>query len=272
MLEAYMMGRDVSLASNLRLPNAEGATTAAKCSIGVASLEESEKISDLLNRWFEHGGKTQVRVTGEWIRSSISDKHAIWIVGRDSGGSIRGCVASFRSVSPYPSHVRSDAWGLVDWFCVHPLWRNKGVASAMLETLDFITQATGRKAHIFLKEGAPLTQLPVYATLLKCRRAGNPSVTNMREGAGLFVHDYHTVEKATGLPMVRVEGLCSMTSDLKTWEDALDKELPPCWVFVNGSAVVDPSRGWKTDSLVSMYAFRWIPGKWLGSAPNPAIL
>lgn len=277
MLEAYLNGRDIALAPMLRTPDAPTAELVAKCKIGIASVGDSEKISDLLNQWFEHGGKTTVRTTGAWLRSTFLKNAAIWIIARDSGGTIRGCVSSFRSVSPYPNSIQKgcgqpDPWGIVDWFCVHPLWRNKGIASAMLETLDFITQRIGRKAHIFLKEGVPLPQVPVYATVLKCRRAGNPTVTNMREGTGLAVHDYHTVETETGLPLIRVEGLRSMTSELKEWENALDKELPPCFVFVSGATVVDPSRGWKTDSLVSMYAFRWIPGKWLGSAPDPEVL
>ena len=60
--------------------------------------------------------------------------------------------------------------------------------------------------------------------------------------------------------------------DLDKWETALDTQLPECWVFVTGNSLIDNKRGWKTDSLVSMYAFRWSPGKWLGSKPDNSII
>jgi hypothetical protein len=188
-------------------------------------------------------------------------------------------VTSFKSFGPYPNAFGgcslSDPWGLVDWYCVHALWREKGVGSDMLEVLDGITYKIGRKAHIFLKEGLPLLgQLPIYSTFLRCRRAGNVSVKKMREGTGLGITPYQSNDE-DGLPLIKVDGIRGYNIDpaeIEKWEDALDNYLPECWVFVSGSYLIDDKRGWQTDSLVSMYAFRWTPGKWLGSVPNSAIL
>ena len=147
------------------------------------------------------------------------------------------------------------------------------MGSTLLEVLDFVTYRVGRKAHVFLKEGMPLSlpHIPIYTTWLKCRRAGNPNVKQMSEYTGLSVYPYQEVERATGIPMVRIEGL-SNERDVAEWEDALDRELPECWVFVSGDCLVKNEKGWQTDSLVSMYAFRWSPGKWLGSRPDTSIL
>jgi hypothetical protein len=96
-------------------------------------------------------------------------------------------------------------------------------------------------------------------------------VKKMLENTGLAVYPYSEIERESGIPLIRVEGLQNKT-DLKEWEDALDSKLPVSWVFVSGSYPVDDKRGWKTDSLVSMYAFRWSPGKWLGSVPHTSII
>ena len=96
-------------------------------------------------------------------------------------------------------------------------------------------------------------------------------IKEMDDDTGLTVYPYHEVERETRLPLVRIEGLPTKVG-LSEWEDALDNSLPECWVFVSCSSEVDYKRGWKTDSFVSMYAFRWHPGKWLGSRPAANIL
>lgn len=275
-LEAYLMNRDLALATKLALPEIPIDPIVGGCRVSVASIDDCQGISNLLNEWFEKG-KVQTKVSAKWIRATFLKNAATWIVAKDIRGTVRACISSFQITAPYPNALsrcgEMHPWGLVDWFCVHPLWRSKGIGSNILETLDYITYKLGRKAHVFLKEGYPLPfpQVPVYTTVLKYRRAGSPSITRMREGTGLLIHDYHCIERESGLPMIRIEGHHN-EKDLQQWENTLDKELPECWVFVSGSTLVDMGRGWKPDSLVSMYAFRWIPGKWLGTKPNQDIL
>jgi len=277
-LESFLKQSDVKLAS-IDEPRFPDQQVVGGCRIGVSKFNDSAGISKLLNDWFEDpSSKTKADTSPEWIRKTFLENEAIWIVARDSKGTIRGCVSSFRIKAPYPNSISSGCgkpypWGVVDWYCVHPLWRSKGLGSALLETLDFITYKVGRKAHIFLKEGylLPLPHVPIYSTWLLCRKAGNPLLKKMEEDCGLVVYPYHEKERETGLPLIRVEGL-KTTSDLQEWEEALDNSLPECWVFVSGSCNVDYKRGWQTDSLISMYAFRWHSGKWLGSSPAANII
>lgn len=274
-IEAFLKNSEVGLLS-LEEPDIPRHIKPGGCSVSVSKLKDVEGIARLLNEWFENSSKSRASVTSEWIRSTYIDNEAIWIVARDSAGTIRGCVSSFRIVAPYPNTLsgcgKMYPWGIVDWYCVHPLWRSKGVGSALLETLDFVTYKIGRKAHIFLKEGhpLPLPHTPIYVTWLKCRKAGNPTVKQMRDDTGLTIYPYQEIERDTGLPLIRVEGI-QKKIELEEWENALDT-LPECWVFVSDSYLIDDKRGWKTDSLVSIYAFRWFPGKWFGSRPNSAIL
>ena len=277
--QAYFKGADLSFATIAQpelSPNLN-----PHCKISAASLADVSGVARLLNEFFEPAnGRAKTAVTPEWIRSTYLANHALWIIAKDRGGTIRGCVSSFRCAAPYANSLGgcgvSHPWGIVDWFCVHPLWRSNGVGSSLLEALDLITYRIGRKAHVFLKEGLPLPlpHVPVYTTFLLCRRAGNKDLIKPRDNTSLKLHPYHTVDKDTGLNLIRVEGLRegATRADIDAWENALDNDIPPCIVFVSMADRVDPSRGWKTDSLVSMYAFRWVAGKWLFSTPNQGIL
>jgi hypothetical protein len=144
--------------------------------------------------------------------------------------------------------------------------------------LDYITYQVGRKGHVFIKEGLPLlgNQIPIYGTVWRWRRAGNKERTQIREGCGLYVYPFQADDEKTGLPLVRIEGLRKSqklkASVITQWEDALDKDLPPCIVFATAADSVDEKRGWVYDSPVFLYAFRFTVGKWLGSAPSSQIL
>jgi len=257
--------------SDLSLLDLEAPELPSKRLCVVSKSEDGPGIANLLNAYFEDPScRTKANITNDWIQATYVENQAIWIVAKDMAGTIRGCISSFRIKAPYPNSLGIQ-WGIVDWYCVHPLWRSKRIGTALLETLDYITYRIGRKAHIFLKEGYPLSlpHVPIYATWLKCRKAGNPLVKQMRKDTGLIVHSYSEVERSTGLPLIRLEGV---TGQIKEWEDSLDTELPECWVFVSGSSLIDYKRGWQTDSLVSMYAFRWSPGRFLGSPPDPSIV
>jgi len=276
-MSAFVKQSDVAFVE-LEIPELPLNLNPGGCKVTVSKFTDVEGISKLLNEWFEDSkSKAKASIKPEWIHASYKENEAIWIIAKDSRGTIRGCVASFRISAPYPNSLggcgKMHPWGLVDWFCVHPLWRSKGIGSALLETLDLITYRLGRKAHVFLKEGypLPLPHVPIYTTWLKCRKAGNPSIKQVSDDSGLIVYPYQEVERETDIPLIRVEGIQN-EMELQEWENALDIQLPECWVFVSGLCIIDYKKGWQTDSLISMYAFRWSPGKWLGSLPHSSIM
>ena len=280
-LRAWWRGDDVTFATELqvatKLPGYRHG-----CEIRPARLEDCAGIAYLLNEWFERrGSRTVTAVDGAWVRKTFLDRHALWIIALDKGNTVRGCVASFFTKAPYPNALSGcgfpRAWGVVDWYCVHPLWRDHGVGSGLLEALDVFTYAVGRKAHVFLKEGVPLPlpHIPIYGTMWWVRRAGNPALKEMKRDSGLSVWPFQAKDKETKLPLIRVEGIRDPkvpVSQIQEWEAALDEELPPSWVFVTSVDRRDDKRGWSWDSPVWLYAFRWKPGKWLGDAPSPEVL
>ena len=257
-LEAFLLKRELQTLHR-SIQNPEGSIYPV-----VAETRDAPGIAKLLNNHFESNALSCTAVTVEWILGTFI-KGVTWVIIKDYRGTIRGCISSFPCPSPYPS--QHTEWGIVDWYCVHPLWRSKGLGSSLLAMLDHVMYKKGRQPHIFLKEGVPLSypHIPIYTTVLRCRRAGNPAVYVMPDRKGIY--PYMTNEKATGLPLVRVDP-CSDKSE-KEWEACLDTLLPPCIVFVS-SGIVDAR--WKIDSLVSMYAFHWVAGKWFGSVPNSMIV
>uniref|UniRef100_A0A6C0KCT7 N-acetyltransferase domain-containing protein n=1 Tax=viral metagenome TaxID=1070528 RepID=A0A6C0KCT7_9ZZZZ len=284
-IQSWISNKELTLDSITTKPTIQR-SIGLPCSIQPASQEDVPSIVKLLNEWFEpRHSRTRMAITAEWLRNTFTQDYAIWIVAKDAGGTIRGCVASFTCPSPYPntlttctSQISSRPFGLVDWFCVHPLWRGKKIASGLLNMLDYITYQVGRKGHVFIKEGLPLlgNQIPIYGTVWRWRLAGNKGRTQIREGCGLYVYPFQADDEKTGLPLVRIEGL-RKTQKLKAsvitqWEDALDKDLPPCIVFATAADSVDEKRGWVYDSPVFLYAFRFTVGKWLGSVPSSQIL
>lgn len=264
-IQHYLKQSEPSLL-NLEIPQLPANNRPGRCIVSVSSPQDVDGIARLLNEHFEEpDSRAKAFITADWIRDTYTTKDSIWIVAKDIRGTVRGCVASFKTGAPYNTNLPENVWGLIDWYCVHPLWRSKGVGSALLEVIDFITYRLGRKAHIFFKEGIPLPlpHIPIHVTWLQCRKAGSPLIKELPNSANVEL--YHTVERKTGLPLLKVfnhEG-----KSVREWENSLDTELPECWVFVESSSTVDYKRGWKTDSLISMYAFRWTPGKFYFAGP-----
>lgn len=280
-LQAWWRDDPVTFATELEKPSLQ-LLNSTDCRIKVATYELAGQIAKLLNEWFEpRHSRAKMTMTPEWVRRSYLEQHAIWIVACDRGGTVRGCIGSFFVRPPYPNSLAGcglqRAWGVMDFYCVHPLWRSKGIGSALLEMIDYITYSIGRKAHVFLKEGVPLAppQMPIYGTMWWWRKAGTSTVKTMRDDSGLRVHLFHCEDKVTHLPMVRVEGLRekdTTVDEIAEWESALDVELPECLVFVTSADKRDDTNGWQWDSPVWMYAFRWNVGRWLGEKPTAEVL
>lgn len=66
----------------------------------------------------------------------------------------------------YSGNIDSHPIYGIDCFCIHPLWRKRGVGSYLLSELHTITMARGMKYSLFLKESAPVIALqrPIYSS------------------------------------------------------------------------------------------------------------
>jgi GNAT superfamily N-acetyltransferase len=70
--------------------------------------------------------------------------------------------------------------GLIDFFCVHEKHRKKGVGSKLLHAMAYECWTRGYVAHLFLKEGMPLTALPpLYSSQYIWRPRKIPAPVNL---------------------------------------------------------------------------------------------
>lgn len=70
--------------------------------------------------------------------------------------------------------------GLIDFFCVHEKHRRSGIGSKLLHAMAYECFTRGYVAHLFLKEGMPLTSLPpLYSSHYVWRPVKNPAPVNL---------------------------------------------------------------------------------------------
>lgn len=70
--------------------------------------------------------------------------------------------------------------GLIDFFCVNEKHRKKGVGSKLLHAMAYECSQRGYVAHLFLKEGMPLTALPpLYSSNYVWRPRKVPAPVNL---------------------------------------------------------------------------------------------
>jgi len=70
--------------------------------------------------------------------------------------------------------------GLIDFFCVHEKFRKRGIGSKLLHAMAYECYTRGYVAHLFLKEGMPLTMLPpLYSSNFIWRPRKVPAPVNL---------------------------------------------------------------------------------------------
>jgi GNAT superfamily N-acetyltransferase len=69
-------------------------------------------------------------------------------------------------------HIKETAWqkaGIIDYFCIHPAYRKKGIGRALLSCLHNITERP-IQPHLMLLEGVQITMPPISAGVYLSRR------------------------------------------------------------------------------------------------------
>ena len=87
-------------------------------------------------------------------------------------------------------HIKETVWqkaGIIDYFCIHPAYRKKGIGRALLSCLHNVTERP-IQPHLMLLEGIQLSMPPISAGVYLSRRcAGNSVVTPIAEAQTSFV-------------------------------------------------------------------------------------
>jgi hypothetical protein len=107
---------------------------------------------------------SNINIPSEIISKGFAENKWLGIEARDIDLNLIGLIISkpishFYS-SEFPRNPLTGV-GLVDYFCILPAWRKKGLGTRMLFKLHELTQSVGRIPHIFSSEGYFLfTKIP----------------------------------------------------------------------------------------------------------------
>ena len=199
---------------------------------------------------------------------------------RDSSDQIAGTIR-YHFIGTY----RDKPIHAVDAFCIHPMWRKKGVGDYLLTELKRYANAHQIPYAVFLKEGAPLSILhsPVYTGWYRYRELtdhrSSSNITDLTCHQAFRIMDvYRTFQP--NLFVIRNERAIWkwFRSDRKsiligiqdTHQRANHKKLGWITAWIEGPMITDEVRGEAADavadSLYPTFDFLWSNERWIGNS------
>ena len=125
-----------------------------------AVSQNAKQYTKFIETYFNYiEGKTRTVIPPEIIEEGLRNNTWYGIEVRNQDSFIIGIVFSIQVQYLYSSEFSKQPLtecGLVDYFCVAPEWRNKGVGTNILTKLFELTSQNGRRSHIFASEGSAL--------------------------------------------------------------------------------------------------------------------
>jgi len=126
--------------------------------------EKSHEYTQFLERHFYPESHTHsLQLPEKHVSAYLSSQHWIGAEVRDTRGTLVGIAVS-KSMGNEPT--LKAPMGMIDYLCVHPMWRKKGITNVLLRAVyTFSSQQTpSRSIQFFQKEGLPATIPPISMT------------------------------------------------------------------------------------------------------------
>lgn len=135
-------------------------------SIKKGIFQNSHEYAKFIQTHFDSRPNIFMNIPPSIIETQIAKNNWIIIEARNTDRTLIGLVISkpidilFSSEFPLQPIKQT---GLVDYFCVAPGWRKKGVGTALLFKLHEVTSIQGRLGHIFSSESSSLfSKIPTF--------------------------------------------------------------------------------------------------------------
>ena len=168
------------------------------CQIRLAVVEDSGAIAEFWGRYFSISRSCRCAVSKEIILKSIVV--ARWqIIIAVSGDQIVGSVVRRYLKGLHVYEARWASAGAIDFFCVHPSWRGRGVGRSLLDTLHNLTgqpmspmsPMSPMPPHLIFWESVRPSVPPLAGGFFWSRRCGG-------DGSALatLVRDKEVIQKA----------------------------------------------------------------------------
>jgi len=141
-----------------------------------ATPEDIQQLPTLWGRWYSTSKSARCVVPLAHIQKcAAAGKWDILVCVKDDGEVI-GSLARRWIEGLHMREVRWPKAGVIDYFCIHPAYRNKGIGRSLLSLLHNTTTAAGIvPPHLMMWEGIQLSVPPVSAGLFmykKCSPVG----------------------------------------------------------------------------------------------------
>lgn len=143
--------------------------------------EHIPDISNLLTQHYTMYPRSKLSLTKEQL-SDFIEKEKCVAIGIYFNLSLVGVLVSrpLGFLMMGTKSIENQQIGLIDFFCVNEKHRKKGVGSKLLHAMAYECAQRGYVAHLFLKEGMPLTYLPpLYSSQYIWRPRKKPAPVNL---------------------------------------------------------------------------------------------
>ena len=141
----------------------------------LALPKDAPELSEFWERWFSPSQASRCYMPVVVIMKALEEKRwTAYIIRRNDTHAIIGTIVCRNVKGLRVKQARWPSAGVVDFFCVHPAWRKRGVGRQLLATLQEKAQAAanskGPAPHLILWEGLHLTVPPLSVGILWMKR------------------------------------------------------------------------------------------------------
>lgn len=169
------------------ITNKESIRSPTNMKYSIATIKDLPKIAAFLKSYFGMPPKTPIFHIP--MDNLLDDNDTILYVN-DKNNMLIGCIRYHYVGKFYTDENKPDMY-IVDCFCIHPLWRKKGVGRYLLHSLHTYVNLHNKPYSIFLKEGKQVNtfNIPfysgvyVYKQLSKSSRITTPHTITVDQGS-----------------------------------------------------------------------------------------
>lgn len=142
-----------------------------ECALRLAKIEDARALVEFWNRFYSTSSKAKCFVPVDFVcKMLLKGVWEIWIVVTQSGEIVGSIMRRWMKNLQIPPAVLPRA-GFIEYFCVHPSWRKKGVGRLLLANLHNTASPNGIcPPHLFLWEGLHPTTPPFSTGLFYSKR------------------------------------------------------------------------------------------------------
>ena len=129
-----------------------------------ATPSTAAELSDFWERWFSPSKSSRCCMPAAHIQKALSEKRWVsFLCRRSDTGALIATIVRRRVKGLRVKQARWPEAGIVDFFCVHPAWRRKGVGRLLLGVLERheTSERSGPPPHLILWEGLHLSVPPL---------------------------------------------------------------------------------------------------------------